>query len=171
MVTLDEYIIDRDRGLLYKYTEDRFGVRRIVEGTEIPLKSKLPEKMSDLLELALKDLVSCDRDGLIICMNVWLHKANDVCYVCLAGAVMYQTLHMRPEERQSLLASDADNRYDYYKFLALDFLRIGDLENALIALQIPRPEELPTYLYVRPYGQGFMEDMNTILHQLREHDL
>ena len=57
--------------------------------------SALPEKLSELLTTAINDLEACEAaDGYSIDMNVW-HQwdgGHQTCAVCLAGAVMAQTL-------------------------------------------------------------------------------
>jgi len=57
--------------------------------------SKLPSKLGDLIRLALSDLEACESTpGYLIEMDTW-HKYSqneDTCYVCLAGAVMANTL-------------------------------------------------------------------------------
>lgn len=53
----------------------------------------LPTKDSDLLELALGDLIKCRADkGYVIDMAYFHFPRKDKCYVCAAGAVMAQTL-------------------------------------------------------------------------------
>lgn len=57
-------------------------------------KSTLPNLPSELITLALEDLVSCENDaGYTIDMTEW-HKPTQMaeCLVCFAGAVMAQTL-------------------------------------------------------------------------------
>jgi hypothetical protein len=57
--------------------------------------SALPEKLSELLTTAINDLEACEAaEGYTIDMGVW-HQwdgGHETCAVCLAGAVMAQTL-------------------------------------------------------------------------------
>jgi len=61
--------------------------------------SELPDKIGDLIRLAVKDLTLCEDDPQYkINMEYW-HKpgwVTDLCYVCLAGSVIAQTLEMSP---------------------------------------------------------------------------
>ena len=52
---------------------------------------------SELIRVALIDLELCEKDDkYFVSMNSWHHpyKKEDICYVCLAGAVMAKSLHM-----------------------------------------------------------------------------
>lgn len=71
----------------------------------MPKKIKiLPKKPSKLIRLALKDLRAAEKAGAIIDMGWWLAKREKVdggpkvCVVCFAGAVMKNTLGLRPNE-------------------------------------------------------------------------
>lgn len=65
--------------------------------------SALPEKLSELLTIAINDLEACETaDGYSIDMNVW-HQwdgGHETCAVCLAGAVMAQSLAF-PQKRNA----------------------------------------------------------------------
>lgn len=58
--------------------------------------SKLPNKPSDLLDVALRDLEACEQDdNYEIRMSLWHssnHNLDKKCFVCLAGAVMAKTM-------------------------------------------------------------------------------
>lgn len=56
-----------------------------------PRTAKLPEKMSDLLELAVRDAQAAEAAGAILDMGTW-YSANGTCRVCMAGAVLQQTI-------------------------------------------------------------------------------
>src|SRR4029079_17076585 len=91
----------------------------------------LPEKISDLLDLALNDLTYCEqhRDLYRVHMHFW-HMAKDDesprCQVCLAGAVIAKTLETLPEEevRPNHFCKSINN-----KLSALDSLRQGHVMN------------------------------------------
>ena len=54
----------------------------------------LPEKASDLLELAVRDAMAVAKmKGYKLDMGTW-HSPNGVCRVCMAGAVMARTLRV-----------------------------------------------------------------------------
>ena len=86
----------------------------------------LPDKLSDLLELALNDLEKTEKDSNYeIWMGGWHIPSYDrvKCNVCLAGAVMAQTLEYP-------LSYNATDVYDP-KFLALNQVRQGYVTMAL----------------------------------------
>ncbi len=58
-----------------------------------------PNKLSALLQLALRDLKKCEKQPEYeVDMATWHERvsAMNICYVCLAGAVMAQTLGVGP---------------------------------------------------------------------------
>ena len=58
----------------------------------------LPTKPSELIRLALKDLAAVELDArYVVEMLEWHLPAVDECLVCLAGAVMAQTLGASPD--------------------------------------------------------------------------
>ena len=67
-------------------------------------KTTLPTKPSELIRVALRDLRACeDDDGYVVHMCRWHWPTTDnrgrkVCSVCLAGAVMAQTLDVPREQ-------------------------------------------------------------------------
>lgn len=141
--------------------------------------SILPDKPSALLALALKDLASCEHNPLhyIVNMGVWVIQdpeyPSDPCIVCLAGAVMVQSLSItktvvHPNDLHALC--EADRR----KLMALDALRIGEIDDALRQLHLPRPLACPPCVYVPEYIDGAtawrvaMDDLHTLL---LEHNL
>lgn len=72
-----------------------------VNTTEPETKDRLPDKASELILLALKDLEACERDDdYEICMGEWhspmlidpAESEEEVCAVCLAGSVMAKSL-------------------------------------------------------------------------------
>jgi hypothetical protein len=95
----------------------------------------LPDKPSELILIALKDLESCiEDDRYVIDMGEWHGRQTNAekCSVCLAGAVMAKS--MDSDIDITLLPSgfDAPNSY---KFSALNAVRQGDVETYLQRLQ------------------------------------
>jgi len=91
---------------------------------------ELPNKLSDLIELALKDLARAERDPrYTVNMGTWhnplysIYSKLQSCVVCFGGAIMAKTkecsisLQLRP----SSFSND-----DQYKLYALDSLRCYD---------------------------------------------
>jgi hypothetical protein len=53
----------------------------------------LPEKLSDLLEVAINDAqTAARRKDVRFHMGTWLYRDGEICQMCLAGAVMARTL-------------------------------------------------------------------------------
>lgn len=108
---------------------------------------KLPNKMSDLIEVALKDLTSVRRSSRYsVNMSIWHVPENTErqCHVCLAGAVMARTLGADPEK-------DADP-YVYperitAKLEALNALRRGDVLEAYCTIRDTTPQSLSNRMY------------------------
>src|SRR6187431_2046651 len=103
--------------------------------------SALPNKLSDLLELAVRDAQACEADPRYrLDMSAW-HVPDGVgpCRVCMAGAVMAQTIHLAPSERATLFmgvsqapAVDESAR----QLLAINDMRTGDFDDACDRLAI-----------------------------------
>lgn len=88
-------------------------------------------KLSDLLELALADLAQVEGSSherpVQVDMGYWHATFEGVCFVCLAGAVMDQTLKIDPEISLYGLWFD-EARAE--KFLILDAFARGDFYRA-----------------------------------------
>ena len=92
--------------------------------------SKLPDKPSELIRVALADLAKCELDPRYrINMGTW-HKPTDTeeaeCMVCLAGAVMAKSLGapMSMKYTPSVYAPDDVSTQKLY---ALDLFRTGEV--------------------------------------------
>ena len=132
------------------------------------LKPRLPTKPSELLTVALNDLIKTEDDPrYTVDMGTW-HKPveDDCCVVCLAGSVMAQSLEANP-----LLAVapgdffDSDTRK---KLIALEYFQQGQTARALHFLgeHLPFPQHDPT-----PYAQSpeqFKKDMWQLVADLQE---
>lgn len=126
-----------------------------------PPSSALPDTLSGLLEVALRDLEAVEADpNYRVNMQVW-HQFSEstlCCEVCLAGAVMAKSLGLPPdgrtgdmglwetEERKHLLSLER-------KLNALDSLRKGQVWTAyymMLGADVPvglhhLTREIPTY--------------------------
>jgi len=83
--------------------------------------STLPSKLGDLIRLAIKDLEACESTpGYLIEMAEWHTYVpdEDICYVCLAGAVMANTLKV-PRD-----VTDFPALYFEAQLDALDLIRL-----------------------------------------------
>jgi hypothetical protein len=130
--------------------------------------SSLPDKPSELIRLALADLVKCERSKKYrIHMSDW-HVPNSQCAVCLAGAVMAQTLGADiTEERMPC---------DYDESLAdplnaLNNFRVGNCTGAFRTLDLGRHKgerfrRVITHYHTSP--AAFKRDMHTLAADLEE---
>ena len=96
----------------------------------------LPNKASDLLELAMKDMKMIEKNPLyIIDMGSWhspeFQSFEFDCAVCLAGCVMANTLKVNPELPREPEDFNNDIKHKLY---AIDDLRQGHVIDALESL-------------------------------------
>ena len=104
--------------------------------------TRLPDKLSDLIDLAVKDGRRLDREMYLPNYQHWHFPAeDDRCRVCLAGAVIAETLGANPHQRWYIRDSDGNIRK---KLRALNAVRQGYLSEAL---RIMSPET-PYYLAI-----------------------
>ena len=93
------------------------------------MNKQLPDKASDLIDLALDDLEKCEKDPRYkIDMKEWHTLYGQTCLVCLAGSVMAQTLQVQ------LDFTFCENRLDKNteeKLDGLDWFRTGGIEAGL----------------------------------------
>lgn len=93
----------------------------------------LPEKPSDLIELALKDLAKVERSKrYVVDMNYAFHSGSkDLCSVCLAGAVMAMSLNISPETGQDPDDFPPDERD---RLNALNSFRMGYVDSGICTM-------------------------------------
>jgi hypothetical protein len=132
---------------------------------------ELPNKPSDLIEVALQDLERVEKDPrYVVDMYKW-HSPNGLCKVCLAGAVMSRVVEPTKWTTPSELfdATTAD------KLKALDEFRTGSIRDALIAyFSFDIPDDIPKMVDVPLYKDdrdGFFEAMRGIVKLLRKYSL
>ncbi len=137
------------------------------------MTAELPNKLSDLIVVALADLKACEQDDkYIINMGEW-HRPmpQGVCFVCLAGAVMAQTCKIRITDNikpYSLRFRDDSTK----KFKAINAVRVGDVRSALLLMGVDSNEV--EYHVVDDYHSNpvvFVEQMNSIVEHLQERGL
>jgi len=91
--------------------------------------SVLPDKIGDLIRLAVKDLTLCEANpNYSIDMSEWhgYCSDDDVCYVCLAGCVLAQTVGLPRYQWTDLTQRDLDlTKQDREKIVMLDLLRVA----------------------------------------------
>lgn len=114
----------------------------------------LPDTPSELLLIALKDLESVENnESYIVDMGTWHSptlRDNNVCHVCLGGAVIAGTLKIDPS---FLLYVDSfENHPDIVKkLLALDSFKEGHVDAGLNYLKVDRPNPIKYKYFMRSY--------------------
>lgn len=103
------------------------------------LKDRLPDKLSDLVDLAADDWERIDREVYWPASGMWLQDTGDgKCGACDAGAVMAGTMEI-PEDGRAFMGHPHDihqnghmNSRDVEKLLALNEVRMGNYRSALL---------------------------------------
>ena len=109
-----------------------------------------PEKLSDLIELAIADARKLDRARYRPMWSTW-HQPQPLggkCMICLAGAVIAGTLGYAPETTVGIASEDTANprwvTITHKKWrqalCALDWARVGNWESAYRALHGTDPD-------------------------------
>lgn len=137
----------------------------------------LPDKLSDLLVVALADLKTCEEDDKYrINMTKW-HKptlSGHHCEVCLAGAVMAQTLRTPLTKWQEPYLNKLGEVINM-KLLAINEARIGNLCMALCLMNVTTNSVKPvTDRSVIAYKDDhdlFIKSMDEIVTYLKEREL
>ena len=95
---------------------------------------ELPNKMSSLLRLAVKDAQACEADPrYVLMMGSWHEPARNSakCAVCMAGAVMAQTIGVTPLKVVSPYSFTPPTRR---RLEAIDDMRCGGFDDAYLAI-------------------------------------
>lgn len=135
-----------------------------------PTETKLPDKPSALIRVALRDLEACEKDPRYeIEMDYW-HQANGVCKVCLAGSVMAKSLGAPPDKSLGSYDFDEDG-----KLVALDYFRLGWIKDGLYQMTGgPVPTSLRKDRRIASYSDDpadFKRDMNALADELEAQGL
>lgn len=97
--------------------------------------SKLPNKLSALIRMALIDLGKVERSKrYTVNMQVWHQPCGELCAVCLAGAVIAKELGVSPEVSVDPLEYSHEIKS---KLFALESVRTGQIEDAVTELTHP----------------------------------
>ena len=142
--------------------------------------SKLPDKPSELIRVALADLAKCEADPTYeIDMNVW-HKGaaipTDTCLVCLAGAVMANSLRVAPTASVIPPAGGFESG-DIGALFAIDSLRAGNVLAAVANLRLPMdamnrvPRDEVEICEYETDPSEFRADMETLADELEANGL
>ncbi len=97
---------------------------RAILDFKLPRVVPLPDKMSDLLEVAVTDAQEAQKiPGMGLDMSNWVHEGMNKCRVCLGGAVMLRRKHRT-------YVSALKDESDQTKIRALDYMRTGNFFTA-----------------------------------------
>lgn len=138
------------------------------------MNSPLPDKLSDLILVALDDLEKVENDPRYDINMGWWHRPgvyNQKCLVCLAGSVMAKSLGTSPERTR--YPNDFDDKTEA-KLDALNWARVGDVDYALHHLDVPQSSYTSFNRSVVDYSddpEQFKADMREIVAALKEQDL
>ena len=101
-------------------------------GAEILDPFKLPDTMAGLLETAIKDARSLDRNLYLPAWDQWHDSSiRKSCEVCLAGSIIAVSFQMSPEtDIHPVLFSDLT----FYKLEAVESMRSGDWWHAFVCI-------------------------------------
>ncbi len=125
---------------------------------------KLAKKPSNFIRQALEDLEVIEKkEGYAINMSTFHDPTDNICEVCLAGAVMANTLGCDP--KKSLDPENFTKKIED-KLNALDCFRMGSIEIALDLLgkSIPKgySTDSVTITTYRHSPEQFKEDMHAL---------
>ena len=141
---------------------------------------KPPTKLSDLIDLAVRDGERLDPNVYVPNAGVWHEPAQDEreqCYVCLAGAVIAGTLganpaqEVRPSEfpkwNTALVALDHARKGDYA--YAIDMLKEGTVAGSMAFLSsMSEEEQLKIGQEVPIPDHSEFQSMDSFLDHLKE---
>lgn len=138
---------------------------------------KLPDKLSDLIELALSDMEKCESDSNYeVDMDQWVLPIKGKCRVCLAGSVLVQTMGLSRTEQHLPNYMDRDTHDKCY---ILDNVRRSWWPDALKPMFPPDSlsyigflcAKLPNVPPYRHNPNGFKTALRKAITVLKEHDL
>lgn len=129
----------------------------------------LPSKPSELIRVGIKDLKACEADPTYrINMMDWHRPSFDVpeiCCVCMAGAVMAQTLSISPRVSVTPMSTSVFDAITQQRLDALNYMRRGRMDQAFEYLGVPLPDKIPVYVNITDYRidqECFYADMESL---------
>lgn len=134
--------------------------------------NKLPDIPSELITLALNDLLKVEkRKGYKVDMSVWHEPDNKVCLVCLAGAVLAceYGLDKRVEVDWDEIGEEASLKAD-----ALNCFRTGGIDFGFESLKLDQDLGQSFNRVITKYSDdrlGFYRDMRKLVRDLRKQGL
>ena len=144
------------------------------------LKSTLPDKPSELILVALKDLIKCERSKKYkVDMTIWHQKEwpdAPACSVCLGGSVMAKSFDANPNEVLEPYNMKHLRVSDRRKLKALDHFRRGNIWCGLESMRLPlkRLYKIDSHMDVQFYSESptkFKADMRKMAKYLKSKGL
>lgn len=127
---------------------------------ELPeLQPELPNKLHELLTLALKDFREQVAAGRNVDMTKWYRSVDGTCTVCLGGSVIANTLKMKPKNSFCAFNLSEANKN---KLFAIDYLRAGNIAGACLQLSIPIPFGVVETVRVDEYEDNPVQFLNNM---------
>lgn len=132
--------------------------------------SQLPDKPSDLIELALSDLEKCERSRKyqIDMTTFYVDIPNEPCRVCFAGSVIARRL----DKRGAIIAPPDFDLDTQNKLWFLSDIAVGEiLRSALGGLKLVCPKKVAKLQRKKSYHDDpkqFKAEMRSIASKLRE---
>jgi hypothetical protein len=125
-----------------------------------------PEKLSDLIELALGDLEKVEKDERYrVDMEAWHTPLNGKCRVCLAGSVIAQTF-LTPVDKYTLGTRSEVGQEWSDAFDALNAVRLNDRSAIRAAgYKCSPPKKIRSY---KRNPKLFKSDLRQLISDLRE---
>ena len=116
---------------------------------------KPPRRLSDLIEMAIREARSLDRDIYEPNAGEWHLPSGQTCIVCLSGAIIARTLG-EDHEREAVPEDYHEEEWTKALF-ALNEVREGEYGHALIFMgkKLPEPPEDFRWRYPQPRNQDF----------------
>ena len=140
-------------------------------------KEKLSDTPSQLILDALTDLRKCEADpNYAINMGIWHSgtEGNEICKVCLAGAVLAKTIEWDINEYSVCSEKDfEDDKELADKMIALDYFRTGEIHGALCYLDMDQKyfeDKIEEFRKIPDYHddrEGFYEEMVNLASDLQ----
>ena len=142
------------------------------------MKNLLPNKLSNCIDVALKDLDAAKALGFKVNMGNWYRNEGKTCTVCLAGAVIAREFDLDAgEDAGPYTLYFTDNlitNHDYQRLHALNLVREGYVEEALDRMELGF-KSLPPISNISITGnkdtKEWRKDMLSIRDCLREQGL
>jgi hypothetical protein len=125
---------------------------------------KLPDKPSELIKVAIRDLEAVERSRVYaVSMGQWHTKfeSDNVCYVCLAGSVMAKTFKIKRNKTCSPASITNDDAQR--KLYALNAFRIGDIVGAFNNLNMDVPMFIAEHVHMPTYSEDKVKFKSELL--------